>query len=301
MQKFLSGKPSAVALGSFDGLHKGHMAVINTALSYKAKGLIPCVLLFDVHPQQILSGKAPMAILPPSLRKRKLEKLGILCFPVAFEDVRTMAPEEFVRHILVDKMNAQAICCGYDYRFGYHGTGDVSSLKELCSDLSIDLKVAAVVEYEGEPISSTRIRGAIEQGNIQSANAMLGRAFSYDYEVVGGDRVGRLLGAPTINQLFPEGFVIPKFGVYAAKAFVENAWHAAVTNIGRRPTFDSNVLRSETCILDFSGDLYGQNIEVGLLQYLRGEQKFNSLEELSNQIQCDAQLAKGIFNNSDSY
>jgi len=292
-------KPSAVALGSFDGLHKGHTAVINSSLSFAARGLIPCVLLFDKHPQQILTGKAPAEILPVSLKINELEKMGVRHFMVSFEEVRNLTAREFVEEILIKKLDAKAVCCGYDYRFGHDGKGDAELLKELCAEFHLELKVTAAVNYKGEPVSSTRIRAAIEAGDIETANEMLGRAFSYNFEVVSGKRLGRRLGTPTINQQFPEGFVVPKYGVYISKAFVKDKWHVAVTDIGFRPTFESNTLRSETCILDFSGNLYGKNVEVGLLKYLRPEQKFTTLDGLSNQIKQDSLKAAEYFGNTE--
>ncbi len=289
-------KPSAVALGTFDGLHKGHTAVINSTLSFAAAGgLIPCVLLFDNHPQLILTGKAPAEILPASLRIKELEKMGVRHFTVSFEEVQGLTAGEFVAEILINKLNAKAVCCGYDYRFGHDGAGDVELLKELCAKFQLELKINEAVNYKGEPVSSTRIRTAIESGDIEGANAMLGRTFSYDFEVVGGKKLGRQLGVPTINQGFPGGFVIPKHGVYVSQAVVDGCCHAAVTDIGCRPTFNECTLRSETCISEFSGDLYGQHIEVGLLKYLRPEEKFTTPQELREQITRDIQSAKEYF------
>jgi riboflavin kinase / FMN adenylyltransferase len=285
-------KPSAVALGTFDGLHIGHMAVINAAVSYGAQGLEPCVLLFDKHPQQVLTGKAPAEILPASLREKELEKSGVRHFTVAFEDVRNLTAREFVEEVLMKRMNAKAVCCGYDYRFGHDGIGDAALLGELCGAFGLRFQVVPAVHFNGEPVSSTRIRAAVENGELDAANAMLGRAFSYNFEVVGGKKLGRLIGIPTINQHFPEGFVIPQYGVYISKAFVNGNWHCAVTDIGFRPTFNEMTLRSETCISNFKGDLYGQHVEVGLLKYLRSEQKFDSTDELSRQIKLDMQQAQ---------
>ena len=295
MLSTIFNKPSAVALGTFDGLHTGHTAVIASAAAFKAQGLVPCVLLFDKHPQLVLTGKAPAEILPASLRKKELEKMGVRHFTISFEEVRGMTAAEFFEQILVNRMNAKAVCCGYDYRFGHDGAGDSALLKTLCEAFGLTLKVAAAVKFEGEPVSSTRIRAAIETGSIEAANAMLGRAFSYNFEVKGGKKLGRILGVPTINQNFPEGFVIPKSGVYVSKAFVDGAWHAAVTDIGVRPTFHETTLRSETCISDFSGDLYGRRVEVGLVKYLRAERKFPTAAELSEQIRRDIKQAEAYF------
>lgn len=287
-------KPSAVALGTFDGLHKGHTAVINSALAFKAQGLTPCVLLFDKHPQQVLSGKAPVAILSESLRLKELDKMGVSHFVIPFEEVRKLTATEFLEEILIKRLNAKALCCGYDYRFGHDGA-DAVRLKSLCEDTELQCKVTHAVKFEGLPISSTRIRTAIENGDLEAANAMLGRAFSYDFEVVGGKKRGRKLGIPTINQNFPEGFVIPKVGVYVSGAIVDGSRHVSVTDIGFRPTFNGGSLRSETSIVDFSSDLYGSNIEVGLMKYLRAEQNFDSPQALIEQIKCDIQSAREYF------
>jgi len=295
MQATIFGQPSAVALGTFDGLHKGHLAVISSAVAFREEGLAPCVLLFDKHPQTVISGRAPAEILTDSLKKKALDKMGVCYFTVPFEDVRNLTAGEFFEDVLLKKMNARAVCCGYDYRFGHDGAGDAVLLKELCTASRIKCSITPAVSFAGEPISSTRIREAIVNGDVENANKMLGRAFSYNFEVAAGEKLGRLLGTPTINQHFPEGFVVPKNGVYISKALVEGSWHAAVTDIGMRPTFDSSELRSETCIMNFSGNLYGQQVEVGLLKYLRPEKKFSSLATLSRQIKLDIQKAAEYF------
>lgn len=287
-------KPSAVALGTFDGLHKGHKAVINSALALKAQGLTPCVLLFDKHPQQVLTGKAPVAILSETLRVKELDEMGVCHFVISFEEVRNLTSTAFLEEILVKRLKAKAVCCGYDYRFGHDGA-DAVQLKALCEERALECKVTHAVKFEGLPISSTRIRTAIENGELEAANAMLGRAFAYDFEVVGGKKLGRKLGIPTINQNFPEGFVIPKYGVYVSQAIVDGTRHVSVTDIGFRPTFNGGALRSETSIVDFSGDLYGCRIEVGLMKYLRAEQKFDTPHALVEQIKCDIKNAREYF------
>lgn len=292
-------KPSAVALGTFDGLHKGHTAVINSALAFKAQGLTPCVLLFDKHPQLVLTGKAPVAILPESLRLKELDEMGVHHFTIPFEEVRNLTATEFLEEVLVKRLSAKAVCCGYDYRFGHDGAGDADLLKKLCEERNLACKVTHAVKYDGLPISSTRIRTAIENGDLEAARAMLGRAFSYNFEVVGGKKLGRQLGIPTINQHFPEGFVIPKVGVYISGAIVDGVRYAGVTDIGFRPTFNESTLRSETCIMDFSGDLYGHRIEVELMKYLRPERKFDSPQALSEQIRRDIQDAKEYFHDKN--
>lgn len=286
---------TAVALGSFDGLHTGHMSVIACALSFKECGLNPLVMLFDSHPLKVLSGKAPAEILQSSLRNEILDGRGVGKVFISFEEIKGLSPREFFTEILIQKLNAGAVCCGNNYRFGKNGAGDIEELKALCEEFGVELKISPEIMCDGSPVSSTRIRQAVENGDIPLANAMLGREFRYKYTVVSGDRRGRLMGAPTINQHFSENFVIPKIGVYASVTVVDGNEYPSVTNIGLRPSFANEDLRSETCILGFSGDLYGKDIEVRLLKYLRNEMKFDSMEALGTQIRLDAEASKEIF------
>lgn len=288
---------TAVALGSFDGLHTGHMSVIACALSFKERGLTPLVMLFDSHPLQTLSGKAPAEILQPELRAEILESRGVDSVFISFSEIKDFSCRKFFTEILLKKLNAGAVCCGMNYRFGKNGSGGTAELKALCDEFGVELKISPEVSYDGAPVSSTRIRQAIESGDIPLANSMLGREFRYKYTVVSGDKRGRLMGAPTINQHFGKNFVIPKNGVYASVTVVGNDEFPSVTNVGLRPSFENTDLRSETCILGFSGDLYGKEIEVRLLKYLRGEMKFDSMEALSAQIRSDAEASKEIYKN----
>ncbi len=291
----ISKNKTAVALGSFDGLHKGHMSVIACALSFKECGLTPLVMLFDMHPLKCLTGKAPAEILQPELRADILQNRGVASKVISFNEIKSLSCREFFIKILLEKLNAGAVCCGHNYRFGAGGSGGIGELKELCAEFGVELKISPEVSQGGSPVSSTRIRQAIESGDIPLANAMLGREFRYKYTVVSGDRRGRLMGAPTINQHFGKNFVIPKNGVYASVTVVDGKEYPSVTNIGLRPSFENTDLRSETCILGFSGDLYGKDIEVRLLQYLRGEMKFENMEALGNRIRADAETSKEIY------
>lgn len=287
---------TAVTLGSFDGLHKGHISVIACALELqKEHGLLPLVLLFDRHPMLTVSGKAPDMILQPALRDELIAQTGAGKRIVPFSEVRNMTCREFFEKILIGKLNAGGVCCGWNYRFGKNNEGGCEELKALCEEFGIELRIANPVEFDGEPVSSTRIREAVENGDIPLANAMLGREFRYKLTVVDGQHRGRLIGAPTINQRFDTGFVIPKKGVYASATVVDGREYPSVTNIGLRPSFENEDFRSETCILGFSGNLYGQDIEVMLLGYLRDEIKFGSIEELSEQIRRDAEKSEETF------
>ncbi len=287
----------SVALGNFDGVHKGHLAVINNAVNLAHKHrCVPCALLFNRHPMADISGSAPPSLMTRDMQDRALRKAGIeKIFRLDFSDIRHMSPERFVKEILFSALGVKGIACGYNYRFGENAEGTSETLSRLCDEYGIELRIAPKVETDGIPVSSTAIRSALEKGDVKLANKLLGRVFSYDFTVMSGDRRGRLLGAPTINQHFPEGFVTPRFGVYAAAAYVDGVLHPAVTNFGIRPTIGTNSLRSETCILDFSGDLYGCNVPVGLIEFLRDEIKFSDLEELGRQIASDGEKARNIF------
>lgn len=289
----------ALALGNFDGIHLGHKAVLEkTIATAKERNLVPAVLLFDKHPKDVLFGKRPPMIMTNESRDEYLRDMGFYIIKTSFEEVKDLTPEAFLIMIYC-RLNVRAICCGSNYRYGKGGGGNIQTLIAGCEKLQIVLGILDHVDYEGEPISSTRVRQEIEKGNIEKANRMLGRNFSYKIEVVSGDRRGRLLGYPTINQFFPDGFVTARFGVYASKVQIGKKWYAAVTNIGVRPTINTKSLRSETCILGFSGDLYGMEIEVFLLDFIRDEVKFENLDDLSAAIKADAQKSQTIYNEKE--
>lgn len=290
------GKKTAVALGTFDGLHKGHLSVINEAVMQRDNGLLPVILLFSDHPSKIISGSAPKELFSGIIKEKEIMKTGCQKYIIPFEKIRNMTPGEFVRDVLKNELNAAFVSCGFNFRFGKNCSGDTQMLGELCKQYEITLAVSGEVKYNGEGISSTVIRKSIENGEIEKANSMLGRYFSYAFEVVTGDRIGgKILGFPTINQLFPEEHIVPKYGVYASAAVVEGKLYPAMTNIGKRPTVGGSHPRSETCILGYSGNLYGTFTEVKLISYLREEKKFPSLEALSEQMKKDSVKAKEIF------
>lgn len=274
-----------IALGTFDGLHIGHKAVLfSDKKAYDKK----IALLFTEHPQTLLTGKNPGELLTRAKKEEILKKWGYEPEYIDFGEISKETPEEFLDEILIKQYGATALCCGFNYRFGKNAEGDVTLLKRLCGEREMSLTVCNEIDYEDFPVSSTRIREAIKSGNIEDANKMLGYHFSYDFEVVHGDARGRILGSPTINQFFPEDFTVAEYGVYASYTVVDGKKYVSVTNIGVRPTVEGvSEKRSETYIIGFNGDLYGQRVEVSLLKKLRNEMKFNSFDELSNQIAVD--------------
>lgn len=282
-----------VALGTFDGLHLGHKKVLlSDTTEYDEK----IALMFAEHPQKTLSGEIPGELITESKRNRILGEWGYTPEFLDFAEISELSPKEFVDDILVEKFNASAICCGFNYRFGKGAAGDAALLKQLCAEREIKLTVCNEVEFNGAPVSSTRIRECLKNGDVRTANKMLGRYFSYDFEVVHGDARGRTLGSPTINQFFNENFTVAEYGVYASFTIVEGKKYISVTNIGVRPTIKGgSEKRSETNIVGFDGDLYGQNIEVFLVEKLRAEMTFNSLDELSARISADREKATEII------
>lgn len=285
-----------VALGTFDGLHLGHRAVLEKAISEgKKRRLVPIALLFDEHPKKFIYKSAPPELLTADEKKRMLREMGFTLVTASFSELRNMTARDFLMKIYCT-LEVRAISCGYNYHFGKDALGNTQTLRTECEKLGIALFVAPQQRYDGEAISSTRIRALLENGEIRKANAMLGREFSYCFEVVSGDRRGRLLGFPTINQFFPASFVRLRRGVYASKVCISGVWHPAVTNIGVRPTVDGESFRSETCIFGFSGDLYGLQVEVWLLDFLRDETKFENLEALAAAIKRDGERAVEIYN-----
>lgn len=286
----------SVALGYFDGLHKAHRQVLERTLATaRERGLTPAVLLFDEHPRTVISGGAVPSLLQREKRDEMLREMGFTLLFVSFRSIKDMSPGEFFKEILCEKFPSKALHCGYNYNFGKRAEGNTKILSELCEKSGVSLAICPEITLDGESISSTRIRKAVEQGDITSANEMLGYPFCFASPVFSGDKRGRLLGAPTINQYLPRELAVPRFGVYASKVYFDGKEYIGVTNIGSRPTFDGGSVRSETFIVDFSGDLYGRSVDVELYAFIRDEQKFPDANSLKAQIAKDVEAAKRQF------
>ncbi len=286
----------SVALGFFDGLHSAHKAVLEGALTNALRlGLTPAVLLFDEHPRTVLTGDAVPSLLTESERDERLRKMGFTLLFVSFKEIMNMLPEEFVDKILCERFRAGALSCGYNYNFGRNASGNTGILGELCKERGIALTVCPEITLNGKTVSSTEIRKALENGDTERANGMLGYPFGFTARVFTGDRRGRLLGSPTINQYIPGELITPKFGVYASRVYFDGREYTGVTNIGARPTFGEGSVRSETFIVDFSGDLYGRDVRVEIYSFIRGEKKFPDADALKAQIAADVESAKRYF------
>ncbi len=296
----LPDRPRAVALGLFDGIHLGHRAVISQAIGREIGGcqLASCIYTFFQPPTSLYKEKAG-ELCSPAQKKQVLQSMGVEELVEAdFEAVRSLTPEQFVREILHELLNARQVSCGFNYRFGQGGAGDASELARLCARWDIRVVTVPAVEVEGEPVSSSRIRRLVEQGEVREASRLLGRAFCIDFPVVSGQKLGRVLGTPTINQPLPPDFVHPRFGVYASCVETGGRVYHGVTNVGMRPTVADRPggpveqPLAETWIPDFAGDLYGEEVPVSLVKFLRPERKFSSLEELKERIRRDGDEAR---------
>ncbi len=285
-------KAVSLALGTFDGLHTGHQRVIENALNIPDGEAF--ILLFYEHPQKYLTGRAPTRLITKTEEERLLKGFGIAPVYTDFGEIMELNAEDFIIR-LTRQLPLKQISCGFNYRFGKNAAGTTETLKILCDENAVRLKVAQAVLCDGAPVSSTRIREAVENGDMAAARRMLGRCFSYDFEVQTGDRRGKTLGFPTINQRFPDDFTVPLTGVYAASAEVSGKICPAVTNIGVRPTVGDNVFGSETHIIGINENLYGQPVRVELMERLRSEIRFQSLEALTEQIASDSTAALDIW------
>ena len=285
-------QPTAVALGTFDGLHPGHCRVIDAAVA--AEGLEPAVFTFRDVPAASFGRHVPK-LLDDSEKTRLMGERGVqTVFLMNFADVRYMQPEDFIDYLLLEKMNAKYVVCGFNFHFGAGGRGDVAMLRERCAAAGVTVEVIAPFEMEGAPVSSTRIRKCVEAGDMEETARLLGRRFGYAFEVIHGRKLGRTIGIPTMNQRMPEELIVPKFGVYASVVYCGGAPYLGVTNIGVKPTVGSDYVNSETWIPGFSGDLYGQSPRVELLSFIRPERKFGSLEELQQEILENEKQARKI-------
>lgn len=287
----------AVALGFFDGLHIGHSEVLGKTLGASDRGLAPAVMLFDIPPAEAVTGKQTERLMTDAERDEVLTEAGFELLHVSFSRLREMSPREFVDKILLREFNAAEVFCGFNYTFGKNGSGNAEELSSECERVGIKVSVSGSVKSDGTVVSSSAVRKLIADGEIERANELLGYSFGFTSPVFSGDHRGRLLGAPTINQYLPSGLATPKFGVYATVAFIGGKPFAGVTNIGKRPTFDGESLRSETFILGFNGDLYGKNVTVRLVSFIRGEMKFPSADALKEQIARDEQTAAKLTKN----
>ena len=286
-------------MGNFDGVHLGHRAVVRRAVEEAGKrGGKVVAATFDPHPGWVLRpGKQPKLLTTLDIRREALLRCGAdevsaIQFDKALSEKN---PEEFVREVLLEKLEAEVVVVGENFRFGHKAVGDVEELRRLVRAHGGEVFTVALQRGEQEEVNSTRIRALISTWEVDRAAELLGRPYVLRGEVVAGDRRGRTIGFPTANVLPNPDVVVPAHGVYAGYVDVGDERYAACTNIGVAPTFARAESRVEAYLLDFDGDLYGNVIDVGFLRHIRPEQKFSGIEELKAQISSDVEKARLVY------
>lgn len=294
-------QPLSLAIGFFDGVHRGHQAVINKAKQYAEElGIKTAVMTFDPHPSIVLStrNEPVFYITPLSQKLRLFEKMGVdVVFVVHFtSDFAKLSPSDFVDKFIAS-LHIKHLTAGFDFTFGARGTGTMDDMKLLSNEKFGVTKVDRQ-EEEHEKISSTRIRNLLQQGQTEQAALLLGRSFETFGIVVHGDKRGRTIGFPTANVQAMDGVIIPAVGVYAVRLQVQNEWYNGICNVGYKPTFnnpDDKKLTIEVHILNFEKNIYGEEVIVSWYKRLRSEQKFSGIEALKEQIEKDKQQAIEYF------
>ncbi|MFW5660996.1 MAG: bifunctional riboflavin kinase/FAD synthetase [Oceanicaulis sp.] len=293
---------AVAALGNFDGVHRGHAAVIAEARALAAElGARPAAAVFSPHPRMLFQpGAEPFALMSEAQRVRALNAEGVeIVHHIAFDRALAgMTPGAFVKEVLADGLGLRGVVTGADFCFGKDRAGNAAALKTLGAAHGIKARVAGAVKAEGADgkISSSDVRNALRQGDPQRAAILLGRPFAIEGVVQTGDRRGRTIGFPTANVPLGD-YVRPAFGVYAARSRLPGgALIAGVANLGRRPTVEGTEARLEVHLFDFDADLYGQTIETELVSFIRPEQKFDGLDALKAQIFADAGTARRLLN-----
>lgn len=291
-------KNSVVSLGKFDGLHRGHQLLLHKVLEQKKFGYKAVMFTFLYHPGNLFSDKEIDLIYTEDEKKYLLEKSGLdvlVSYPFT-EETASMEPLDFIKEILIDKLDAKMIVVGSDFCFGHKRSGNINLLQEMSNVYGYDLHVFDKIKEGEQVISSSYIRNEIVLGHMENVDHLLGKPFTIIGEVQHGRKIGHTLGFPTTNLIPPAHKLLPPNGVYASITKFNDEIYPGVTNIGFNPTVGKTPeKRVETYIFDFDGDLYGKTIEVSLYALERGETKFSSVEELKDQMRKDIEFGREYF------
>jgi riboflavin kinase/FMN adenylyltransferase len=292
-------RPTVLTLGVFDGLHIGHQQIMQTVvMRAKSVGAVPTAITFDPHPRVVLHPEtAPPLLQTLDQRLANLEVLGIeQAIVVKFdEDFASQPAEVFLTSVVQERLQAREVYLGEGFAFGKGRGGNIELLRKMADELGFVADEVPEVRLRGQRVSSSVIRKLLDAGRINLARRMLGRPYGVEGVIIRGDRRGHTIGFPTAN-LKPHNRVIPRFGVYATATLIDGIWRKSITNIGVRPTFESDSAPSiETFVFDFDGDLYGDVLRVRFLHRIRDERKFNGIDELKAQIERDTRTARNYF------
>ncbi|CAN5464962.1 bifunctional riboflavin kinase/FAD synthetase [soil metagenome] len=292
-------RPTVLTLGVFDGLHLGHQQIMRTVVERaNAVGAVPTAITFDPHPRAVLYPEsAPPMLQTLDQRLANFEVLGIkqaIVIPFTLEFAGQPA-DDFLEDIIHERLQAKEVYLGKGFAFGKGRGGNIDLLRAMSEKLGFIADEVDEVQLRGKRISSSAIRHLLAEGRVNLARRMLGRPYGVEGVIIRGNRRGHTIGFPTAN-LKPHNRVIPKYGVYATATLIDGVWRRSITNIGVRPTFESDADPSiESYIFDFDGDLYGAVLRVRFLYRIRDERKFNGIDELTAQIEADSRQARNYF------
>ena len=297
IENFTADEASIVTIGTFDGVHLGHQQILKQLIDTSRKSKLKSVLLtFFPHPRMVLQPDISMRLIQTiQEREKALQKTGLdylVIHPFSTEFSRLSA-DDYVKQILVEQLNVRKVVVGYDHRFGRNRTASLEDMYHYADIHEFEVIEINAEKIESTAVSSTKIRKAIDEGNIELANTYLGHSFTIEGMVIDGDKRGRELSYPTANiDLQNQHKIVPKQGVYLVKSKLKGRVVYGMMNIGTKPTFDTTMPSIEVHFLDWNGDLYGQAVQVELLKWVREERKFSSVEELQTQIQADEQYCR---------
>ncbi len=290
--------PCAVALGCFDGVHLGHRAVIERTVGIACgSALRSAVFSFSSSPRNFFSPNSAPVITAHQEKSALIEDLGVdifVCYPFD-ADTAASSPRDFFENVLIGQLGATHIVCGFNYTFGKGGKGNADTLRELCNERGIGFTQLPPIDIDGVTVSSSVIRSALEAGDMELAERFLGHTYRLAAEVSDGQHLATKLGFPTLNQVFEKNILIPKRGVYLSRATVDEKKYFGISNIGIRPTVESDILCAETHLFDFDRDIYGKRVSVELLRFMRPEIKFPSVDTLAERVREDIKTAKNII------
>lgn len=298
-------KPSVIALGFFDGVHRGHGALLTkTVQRARELGARPAVFTFDRPPKEVVTGKPVCLINSPEDRRELVRRIygieQVIMAPFDRE-MMTLPWQDFITELLVKQYGAVHLVAGHDYHFGYKNEGTPQLLQEKCRELGLGCDIIPKVEVDGITVSSTYIRTLVESGELERAAYFLGHNHCLSQTVGHGRRIGRTIGIPTVNLTVPDHVLVPGRGVFISRVYLpDGKSYPGVTNVGVRPTVcDDGAVNVETFLLDFDGDLYGKTIRLEFCRHLRGETRFASLEALKQQIHQDIAVTRTYFSQNN--